>query len=169
MKQYGDSAGMFEKAVALNPNDSEVVVNLADAYRWSGQQDKAQSTYQQAISLGYKELEINPQNASAMAQMALSYAKTGEAQQADNFIRRARNIDKSNVNYIYFEAEIDAILNRPTVALKALREAFEKHFPVEFAAGDPELENVQKNPEFAALLKQYAEKKSRHGPKRLDP
>ncbi|MHB8639027.1 MAG: protein kinase domain-containing protein [Candidatus Acidiferrales bacterium] len=161
LKQYSDSAGMFEKAVALNPNDAEVVVNLADAYRWSGQQDKARSTYQQAISLGYKELEINPQSASVMAQMALSYAKTGDAQQADNFIRRARSIDKSNVNYIYFEAEIDAILNRPAGALKALREAFEKHFPVEFAAGDPELENLQKNPEFAGLLKQYAEKKPR--------
>ncbi|MHB8411189.1 MAG: protein kinase domain-containing protein [Candidatus Acidiferrales bacterium] len=161
LKQYSDSAGMFEKAVALNPNDAEVVVNLAGAYRWSGQQDKARSTYQQAISLGYKELEINPQSASVMAQMALSYAKTGDAQQADNFIRRARSIDKSNVNYIYFEAEIDAILNRPTDALKALREAFEKHFPVEFAAGDPELENLQKNTQFAGLLKQYAEKKPR--------
>ncbi|MHB8540317.1 MAG: tetratricopeptide repeat protein, partial [Candidatus Acidiferrales bacterium] len=129
--------------------------------RWSGQQDKARSTYQQAISLGYKELETNPQSASVMAQMALSYAKTGDAQQADNFIRRARSIDKSNVNYIYSEAEIDAILNRPAGALKALREAFEKHFPVAFAAGDPELENLQKNPEFAGLLKQYAEKKPR--------
>ena len=161
LKQYSDSAGMFEKAVGLNPNDAEVVVNLADAYRWSGQQDKARSTYQQAISLGYKELETNPQSASVMAQMALSYAKTGDAQQADNFIRRARSIDKSNVNYIYSEAEIDAILNRPAGALKALREAFEKHFPVAFAAGDPELENLQKNPEFAMLIQKYAEKKPR--------
>ncbi|HVB35958.1 MAG TPA: protein kinase [Candidatus Acidoferrales bacterium] len=161
LKQYRDSAGMFEKAVALNPNDAQAVVNLADAYRWSGQQDKARASYQQAISLGYKELEINPQSASAMAQMALSYAKIGEAQQADNFIRRARSIDKSNVNYIYFEAEVDAILNRPADALKALREAFEKHFPVEFAAGEPDLGNLQKNPEFAGLLKQYAKKKTR--------
>jgi hypothetical protein len=107
-------------------------------------------------------LEINPQNASAMAQMALSYAKIGEAEQADRFIGRARSIDKSNVDYIYFEAEIDAILNRPTVALRALREAFEKHYSAEFAGGDPELQNLQKNPEFAALLKQYAEKKPSH-------
>lgn len=162
LKQYADSAGMFEKAVALNPNDAQAVVNLADAYRWSGQQDKARSTYQRAISLGYKELEINPQNASAMAQMALSYAKIGDAEQADRFIGRARSINNSNVDYIYFEAEINAILNRPTVALKALREAFEKHYPAEFAGGEPDLQNLQKNPEFTALLKQYAEKKPNH-------
>lgn len=162
LKKYTDSAAAYEKANALNPNDSEVVVNLADAYRWSGQQDKAKATYQQAIALGYKELQINPQSASTMAQMALSYAKIGNSQQADSFIGRARSITKNNVDFIYDQAEINAILGRQNAALKALSEAFEKHYPVEYASGDPELENVQKNPEFVALIQKYTEKKPPH-------
>ena len=158
LKQYVDSAAAYEKAVALNPNDSEVVVNLADAYYWSGQQDKARQTYQQAISLGYKELQTNPQSSSTMAQMALSYAKIGNAQQADTFIGRARTIARNNVDYIYDEAEIDAILNRQDAALKALWEAFEKHYPADYASGDQELENLQSNPKFAALIKQFSAK-----------
>ncbi len=87
LKQYSNAVDMFEKAVALNPNDTEMMVNLADAYRGAGQQDKAHTAYQQAISLGFKELQTNPQNAEVMAEIALSYAKIGNAPEAEKFIR----------------------------------------------------------------------------------
>ena len=67
LKQYSNAVEMFEKAVALNPNDTMMMVNLADAYRGAGQQDKARTTYQQAIAVGFKELQTNPQNADVMA------------------------------------------------------------------------------------------------------
>jgi eukaryotic-like serine/threonine-protein kinase len=158
-KQYANAADMFEKAVALNPNDTLTAANLADAYRAGGQQDKARAAYQRAISLGYKELETNPQNASVMAEIALAYAKTGNAQEAQNLIKRVRTIDKNNVNYIYEEAVIDALLGRTADALKVLEEALQKHYPADFVAGDPDLGSLQKNPEFLSLIKRYAEKK----------
>jgi serine/threonine protein kinase/tetratricopeptide (TPR) repeat protein len=159
LKQYANAVEAFEKAAALNPNDTQTMVNLADAYRGAGQQDKARTTYQQAISVGFKELQTNPQNADVKAEIALSYAKVGNASEAQNFIRQARAIDKTNVSYIYYEAEIDALLGRSTDALKLLREALEKHFPAEFAAGDEDLKNLEGNPEFTGLIKQYSEKK----------
>jgi eukaryotic-like serine/threonine-protein kinase len=159
LKQYSNSAEIFEKAVALNPNDTQMMVNLADAYRWSGQKDKARTAYDRSISLGFKELQTNPQDSAVMAQIALSYAKIGNAEQADSFIRRARTIDKNNVNYIYDNAEINAILGRPSEAIRSLREAFEKNYPVQYAQGDPELESIQNNPEFSSLIKKYSAKK----------
>jgi eukaryotic-like serine/threonine-protein kinase len=159
LKQYANAVEAFEKAAALNPNDTQTVVNLADAYRGAGQQDKAHTTYEQAISVGFKELQTNPQNADVKAEIALSYAKVGNASEAQNFIRQARAIDKTNVSYIYYEAEIDALLGRSADALKLLREALENHFPAEFAAGDEDLKNLNGNPEFTSLIKQYSEKK----------
>jgi tetratricopeptide (TPR) repeat protein/TolB-like protein len=159
LKQYSNAVEMFEKAVALNPNDTEMVVNLADAYRGAGQQDKARTTYQQAIAVGFKELQTNPGDAEVMGEVALAYAKTGNAPEAQKFIRQARGIDKNNVNYIYYEAQIDAVLGRSAEALKVLREALEKHYPAEFAAGDEDLKNLNGNPEFTNLIKQYSQKK----------
>lgn len=159
LKQYANAVGAFEKAVALNPNDTQTMVNLADAYRGAGQQDKAHITYEQAISVGFKELQTNPQNADVKAEIALSYAKIGNGSEAQSFIRQARAIDKANVSYIYYEAEIDALLGRSADALKLLREALENHFPAEFAAGDEDLINLNGNPEFSSLIKQYSEKK----------
>jgi tetratricopeptide (TPR) repeat protein/TolB-like protein/predicted Ser/Thr protein kinase len=159
LKQYSNAVEMFEKAVALNPNDTDVILNLADAYRGAGQQDKARTTYQQAIAVGFKELQTNPEDADVMVDMALSYAKIGNAPEAQNFIRQARGVDKNEVSYIYAEAQIDALLGRSAEALKALREALEKHYPAEYAATDEDLKNLNDNPEFTSLIKQYSEKK----------
>jgi tetratricopeptide (TPR) repeat protein len=159
LKQYSNSADMFEKAVALNPNNSVTMANLADSYRAGGQQDKARAAYQQAISLGYKELETNPRNTSVMAEIALADAKLGNAQEAQSLIKRVRTMDKNNVNFIYEESVIDALLGRGSDALKVLQEALQKHYPAEFVGGDPDLQSLQSNPEFTNLIKKYSEKK----------
>lgn len=158
LKQYKDAADAYEKAVQLNPNDQTTTENLGDAYRWSGQKDKASATYQQAIALGFKLLQTNPQDTNVMAQLALSYAKIGDAQQAANFIHRARAKDKNNVMFIYYEAEVDAIVGHSSDAIKLLREAFEKHYPAEYAQNDPELNGLQKLPEYVSLISQYGKK-----------
>ncbi|HEV2297844.1 MAG TPA: tetratricopeptide repeat protein [Candidatus Acidoferrales bacterium] len=158
LKQYKEAADAYEKGVQLNSNDLTMMENLGDAYRWSGQKDKASATYQKAIALGYKLLQTNPQDSDTMSQLALSYAKIGDAQKAADFIRRARSIDKNNVMYIYFEAEVNAIVGHSSDAIKALRTAFEKHFPAEYAQNDPELNTLQKLPEYISLVNQYAKK-----------
>jgi serine/threonine protein kinase/tetratricopeptide (TPR) repeat protein len=159
LKQYAQAVPMFEKAVELNPNDSSAAVNLGDAYRGAGQQDKARATYQQAVSLGYKQLQTNPQDADVMAEIALCYANLGDAQQADTFIKKARAIDKSNVGYIYEEAQIYSLLGKPKEALKALQESLEKHYPAEAVAPDPNVDNLRSSPEFNDLIKKYSAKK----------
>ncbi len=60
---------------------------------------------------------------------------------------------------MYKEAEIDAVLGQSADALRLLREALEKHYPAEFAAGDEDLKNLNGNPEFTSLIKQYSQKK----------
>jgi len=154
-KQFPEAVGALEKAVALNPNDTLTTVNLADAYRSAGQKDKAHATYQQALSLGYKELQTNPQDAGVMSEMALSYANLGDSQKAETFIKRARAIDKENVGYIYIQAAVSALSGKTQEALKALQNALEKHYPADAAEQDPDFDTLRTNPEFSALIKKY--------------
>jgi len=158
-KRYAEASQAFEKAVALNPNDTVLAVNLGDAYRGSGEADKARASYEQAITLGYKELQTNSRDAAVMTQMALSYANLGNAQEAQDFIQRSLAQDKDNVNIIYAEAQINALLGKPKQALDALHEALEKHYPADFVAVDPDLNNLHSDPRFGDLIKKYSAKK----------
>ncbi len=156
LKRYGDSVPMFEKAVEMNPNDETLTGNLADAFRWSGQRDKANATYDKAIALAYKELEVNPRNAVIMGELALYYAKKGNAAQALDFIGRARSISQVDLNLIYKQAVVYALADRPGEAFKSLREAFRKGYSVREAQSDPELGGLQGRPEFAKLLAEFS-------------
>jgi tetratricopeptide (TPR) repeat protein/TolB-like protein len=155
LKRYNDSVPMFEKAVQMNPNVEQFTGNLADAYRWSGQREKANATYDKAIALAYKELAVNPRNSDTMGSLALYYAKKGMSGQALNFIHRARSINKEDVGLIYTAAVVEALADHPDNALAFLREAFKRGYSMREASSDPELNSLRSRPEFEKLLAEF--------------
>jgi eukaryotic-like serine/threonine-protein kinase len=158
LKRYAESVPMFEKAVEMNQNDSMMMGNLADAYRWSGQPDRANATYERAIALGFKQLQVNPRDANVLEQLGLYYAKKGDAIQALDFMRRARALSPADVNMIYNQAVVFAIGGRTAEALKALREALQKGYSLEEIKSDPELGTLQSLPEFKKLVAEFSKR-----------
>jgi len=158
LKRYSDSVQAFEKAAELNPKDETIAGNLADAQRWSGQKDQALATYDKAISLAYKELEVNPKDSGAMEHLALYYAKKGDFARAISFVDRARAINPHDVQAVYDEATVRALAGYTAGALAALQEAFVKGYSAAQAANDPELSTLKGNPEFSRLIAKYGGK-----------
>jgi len=158
LHRYQEAVQAAEKAVELSPNQQVAVGNLADAYRWSGQKDKANAEYDQAIALAFKELQVNPQNTVAMEGLALYYAKKGQPDKGMEFIRRARAIDRDNIDLIYMQALVENLANHPADALRDLQEALSKGYSVKDAQADPELDNLKNRPEFAALVAKFGAK-----------
>jgi serine/threonine-protein kinase len=156
LKRYAESVPMFEKAVEMNQNDPLMTGNLADAYRWSGQIEKANSTYERAISLAFKQLQVNPRDASVMDQLSLYYAKKGDAVHAGDFIRRARAINSTDLGMIYDEAVVYSLTGRQAEALESLREALHKGYSSQEAQNDPELASLQGRPEFSKLVAEFS-------------
>jgi len=146
---------MFEKAVALNPDDPMLSGNLGDAYLASGQKDKARTAYERSITLGQKALEANPRNADTMVEIALAAVKVGNASEARKLIHEAREIDTKNIDYLYDEAAIDAQLGKKAEGLKLLQEAFDKGYSLEFAIQDPDLRKLTDTPEFEQLWEEF--------------
>ena len=155
LKRYNDSVPMFEKAVQMSPNEEQFTGNLADAYRWSGQREKANTTYDKAIALAYKDLAVNPRNSDTLGSLALYYAKKGMPAEALNFIQRARSINKEDVGLVYTAAVVEALANHPDNALRLLREAFQRGYSVQEASSDPELNSLRSRPEFEKLLAEF--------------
>jgi eukaryotic-like serine/threonine-protein kinase len=159
--RYDDSVKMFEKAVEINPKDEQLTGNLADAYRWSGHMPQAVSTYEKAIALAYQELQVNPRAAGTVGDLALYYAKKGDAENGERYIKQARAMDSSDVQLIYSEAQVYAVAGKQDRALKALREAFQKGFSPEEAQKDPELAKLKSLPEFIKLSGEFRRQQAR--------
>jgi tetratricopeptide (TPR) repeat protein len=156
LKRYSEAVPMFEKAVAMNPGDETYVGNLADAYRWAGQKDKATATYDQAIALAYKQLQVNPRDASTLGHLALYYAKKGDSNQARSFVSRARAIDSSNVYLIYTSAVVSTTAGQPQVAVGDLRLALQKGFSVGDIETEPEFGPLASRPDFQSLIREFS-------------
>lgn len=154
-RRFGDAVKTLEKAVAMSPNQEAVVGNLAEAYLFDGQKDKARDTFNQAIGLANKELQVNPRDADTKADLALYYAYQGTYDQALQFIQNAQSLDATNPQYAYNEAIIQDLAEKPDLALQSLREALQKGFPALQATNDPQLSSLQNHPDFKKLLAQF--------------
>jgi tetratricopeptide (TPR) repeat protein/TolB-like protein len=151
LQRYEDAVRAFEKAYELNSNQHVVAGNLADAYRWSGRNEKAQILYERAIKLAYAELDVNPRDAKALSFLALYYSKKGDPAQASELIRRARSLDPDNVEFLYHESVVKLLAGNKEEALNSLGEAISKGYPIESIEMDPELKPLREMPEFEAI------------------
>jgi serine/threonine protein kinase/tetratricopeptide (TPR) repeat protein len=158
LRRYPDAITALEKSARMHPNDEAVVGNLADGYRWSGQRERAKSTYDKAISLAIANLKVNPNDADVLGDLSTYYAKTGQTVLADYYIRQARSIDASGAELIYEEVVVLALANKPAQAIKSLRLAFEKGVSPRRATLDPGLRTLQGRPEFQDLASEYLAK-----------
>ncbi len=116
--------------------------NLADAYRWSSQKDKATETYFRAAVLGGQSLNLNPKDAGVRGRMAVYYAKMGDLENARASIRSAREMDTGNATLVYFEAVIFALASDLERANQKLQLAIDGGYPRSLAMNDPELQSL---------------------------
>lgn len=155
LRQYPEAIQALEKAVELGPNQELAMGNLADAYRYAGQKEKADAAYEKAISLAFQDLRVNPQDTDVMGDLASYWAKKGDPTQAMEFIQRARKINKFDLELIHTQATVEALTNKPSEAVQNLREALSRGYPIKQVQGDPDLSVLQNRPDFQALMKEY--------------
>jgi serine/threonine protein kinase/tetratricopeptide (TPR) repeat protein len=158
LRNYEQARVNFAKAVEMSPEQAGFLGNLADCYRRLGQQAKARTTYDQAISLAYKALQTNPRDATSLSYLGVYYAKEGDSTKGLQFIARARAIDAENVDFLYDEAVINTIASRMPEALKSLEGALAKGYSQRQVLADPELAPLRQQPEFQAMIQKVQKK-----------
>jgi len=156
LRQYPQAIEALEKSVELGPNQEDARGSLADAYRYSGQKEKADATYDKAIALAFQGLQVNPQDTGTMGDLAVYYAKRGDSKHATEYITRARGIDKHDLSLLYNQALVENLGGKPDDAIKTLHEALSKGYSVNDTKNDIEFQNLQNNPAFQAMIKEFS-------------
>jgi eukaryotic-like serine/threonine-protein kinase len=151
LQRYDEAVKMYEKALQINANqDEELWGNLGDAYRWTGQAEKARAAYKRAVVIS--KMGPDAQSAAILGDIALYYAKIGDQDQAVRYIRLARSKAPSDLQLIYSEAQAYCLLGQPAKSIAALRQAIAKGYHRKEIADDPEFAKMRTLPEFAKLV-----------------
>jgi len=130
---------MFEKAVELSPHDFRLVGNLADACQMVSESCDADVYYRQALGLANDQLQVDPSDASVLAMTAVYEAQLGNADQAIQMIRRARDRDATNPEVLWNAGIIYALVGDEQQAVRVLNAAVAAGYPRELVAADPTL------------------------------
>jgi eukaryotic-like serine/threonine-protein kinase len=152
--RFQDALPAFEKAVELSPNVDGWLSNLADGYRWLGQEEKAKETYDRAIALAYKALQVNPSDAVTRSRLGTYHAKKGDAAEGLRLVLEAEAADRNQLLILYDVAKVRMLAGQDDEALAALRKALTAGYPARFAQDDPDWKRLAGDPRFQALVRE---------------
>ena len=86
LKDFDRAALMYEKAIAVTPDDHRLWGNLADVERIAGREDAARENYEKAIQLALKDLAINNSDAETISRLAVYYAALKSVSEAESYV-----------------------------------------------------------------------------------
>jgi serine/threonine protein kinase/tetratricopeptide (TPR) repeat protein len=154
MGKFPEALPAYQKAVEVSPSSDAWLSNLADDYRWLGNRQQANETYDKAIALAYKGLQVNPNDPATRVNLGTYYAKKGDFAQGLKFIDDVLAKNPGDQGYLYNAAIVHALAGQNEEALQALGKAFKAGYPAQFAKDDPDLRSLAGNPRFKALVQE---------------
>jgi Flp pilus assembly protein TadD len=149
---YSDASQSFQAALALQPDDPDLLYNLGQCYDRLGNVDKARNYYetciqrapghadarhaltvllwnnnQQAVAAANVEawLAREPQRAAAYAEQAYLFRRTGDLPRAQSRLQQALSLDINDVRSLTEMAIVYEALNRPDRALHLYERSLE--------------------------------------------
>jgi len=125
------------------PYEHAVWGNLADTYRYTGEEEKVRDTYLNAIRLGEKLIKVNPNDAPLCGQLARYYAHVGNQKNAFDNISRALKLEPKNVEVLQMGVKVFELIDRRDLALKCLQD---------FIACGGNVEKLREDPGYKKLV-----------------
>jgi serine/threonine protein kinase/tetratricopeptide (TPR) repeat protein len=151
--RFHDSIAASRQALQLNDQHYDVWNNLADAYEWTGDKEKARSTRQTTVKLVERAIKLNPQDAEAHAALAALFAKAGLKEKADENIQTSLALSPDNPYVLCDVADAYELLGDRKRAISYLRQALHNGFPAEQLNANPDFSGILADPALKVASK----------------
>jgi eukaryotic-like serine/threonine-protein kinase len=122
-KRYAESAAASEKALALNDHQILSWRYAELAYRWMGQQQKAEAALNRVERLAEQETAMNPRSETSQSWLGLVYAKKGLRERAIQHIEAALSLAPEDPQVLVNAVEAYNYLADETSAKHIIRKA----------------------------------------------
>lgn len=147
-KDFEQAAKMYQQAIKLSPDDHRYWGFLAESYEHiPTKQELVITTYQQAIKIAEKLLEINNNSNETLASLALYYSKAQQEKQAIKLLKKLEN-EELLPDLLYTISLSYLSLNNHELALNFLTKAINKGYDKEVIYADENFAALIKNQRF---------------------
>jgi tetratricopeptide (TPR) repeat protein len=147
-RRYAESASMSEKALQLNDKDYLEWDNLATAYEWLGQKDKAAETRAREIPLIEEAVRLNPRDAQKQGVLGWLYAARKMPEQAIPRVQAALALAPVDPTVLVLAGGAYEMLGDRSRALQFIEKGLEKGYALDDLKRDPDLQNLLSDPNF---------------------
>jgi serine/threonine protein kinase/tetratricopeptide (TPR) repeat protein len=149
--QYGDAARYDEQAVQMNARNSLWWHNLAAAYQFSGQAQKAQMAFKRTAELCERERRVNPRNPRTLVFLADAYSNLNRAQDARQLLQEALVLAPDNVDMLQASSIYERLGDR-NLALQWINKAIKAGYPRDLIEREPTLAQLRLDPRFREII-----------------
>jgi eukaryotic-like serine/threonine-protein kinase len=147
-QRYAESAAMTEKAVQLNSNDWIAWDNLARAYNWLGQKDKAAEAQDKELELLEQVAKLKPRDPQVQSVLGILYASKKLPEKAVPRLQAALALEPDNPEILSNVGEAYEYLGDRRQCIHYYQRAVQKGYSVEKMRGHPNLQSLLSDPSF---------------------
>ena len=150
--QYGEAARYYEKAIQMNDHQSLWWHNLAGAYQWSNEPQKAQAAFQRTAALLEEQLRVNPRDPTSLIFLADAYSYLNQPQRARELLRQGLALAPDDVSDMFQASAIYEQLGDRELALQWLAKAIKGGFSRDLIEKEPTLARLRLDPKYPSLF-----------------
>lgn len=149
-KRFAESAGMAEQALQLNDKDYRLWNNLAIAYEWMDQPEKARNAFSRERARLEQIVGLKSEDAEVRANLGVMYAQQSQRSRAIPHLDAALALSPNDAGILAKVAEAYEELGERALALEYLQRALREGLT---------LADMELNPELRALLSDRSARK----------
>jgi tetratricopeptide (TPR) repeat protein len=151
--RHGEAARLFEKALAVHPEDYLALTHLQMAYTSLRREEESRPIREHAFAIIEDRLRTNPEDVRALYIGADLLARSGDHERALDWADRALHIDPEDSWILFSVACVYALADRAEAAIDCLeRCVLAGRGHKEWMLQDPDLDPLRNHPRYRALL-----------------
>ncbi len=147
-QRYAESTAMTERALQLNDKNIQVWANLALAYGWLKQNDKAAAARERELALAEEAVKVQAQSPVLQAALAILYAQKKLRDRAMTRIETALALAPDNPSTLADVGQAYEALGDRHQALRYVTAALQKGYSLDRLKLVPDLQSLLSDPNF---------------------
>jgi len=149
--RFADAITVYEQALEIKDTDYQVWGNLAFAYSFGAEPEKARVPFEKAIELAEEERESQPEDIELLARLAGYYAMVDQPDTSRDLLERVITLEPTDPQVFAKIGETYEDLNDREAALEWIGRALEGGISPRFFESRPMLRDLVADPRYRAL------------------